>query len=272
MNNEIIKKYNIKAKKALGQNFLVNNEILKQIVNITNIENKNIIEVWPWYWALTEKILEKKPKNLELIELDKDMINILNDRIKNNDLKIQNTNITIKNIDVLKYYPNFDNYIVIANIPYYITSPILQHFLYSQKNKSKEMIILMQKDVWDKIINKEKNSVLSLMIEKKAFASEKIFVWKENFIPSPKVESSVIYFQSHNLYNNINDELFLKTIKIWFSSPRKKLIKNFVNHWYKKEQILQIMQQINLSWNERPEELNIEKWILFMKLLNNVWI
>jgi 16S rRNA (adenine1518-N6/adenine1519-N6)-dimethyltransferase len=75
------------------------------------------------------------------------MIDILNDRIKNEDLNIEETNFEIINKDILKYTPNFENYKVIANIPYYITSPILHHFLYSLKNPPKEMIILMQKEV-----------------------------------------------------------------------------------------------------------------------------
>jgi 16S rRNA (adenine1518-N6/adenine1519-N6)-dimethyltransferase len=101
---------------------------------------------------LTEKILQNNPEKLELIELDNDMIDILEDRINLGDLKVENTDFNINNIDILKYNPNFQDYIVIANIPYYITSPILKHFLYDVENKPKKMLILMQKDVGDKII------------------------------------------------------------------------------------------------------------------------
>jgi len=269
----LLKKYNIKAKKSLWQNFLVNDEILEKIASFFDLKDKNIIEVWPWFWALTEKILEKNPKNLVLVELDLDMINILNDRIKNNDLKIKNTNFKIENIDVLKYEVNFQNYYVIANIPYYITSPILTHFLYKQKNIPEKMLILMQKDVadkieiWQKNEKKQKSSVLSLLVAKKAYAKQIIFVWRNNFIPAPKVESSVVFFEKHNLYDDLDDEKFLDIIKKWFLSPRKKLVNNLSNFWFEKEKISQILEKIWLNKNVRPEDLNIEKWVEFIKFL-----
>ena len=132
-------------KKALGQNFLVNEGIIKKIVECTPIEGKVCMEIWPGQWAITSKILEKYPQSLTLIELDGDMIDVLEDRNLWAD-------IDIKNMDVLEYQPDFQKYSVIANIPYYITSPILRHFLYEVKNRPQEMLILMQQDVWDKIL------------------------------------------------------------------------------------------------------------------------
>lgn len=271
MKEEIFKKYKIKAKKTLGQNFLVNKEIVKDISNILEIYWKNIVEVWPGYWALTEKLLEKKPKNLKLIELDSDMINILEDRIENWDLDISNTDFEIKNVDILKYIPDFQEYFVIANIPYYITSPILRHFLYNIKNNPEKMLILMQKDVWDKIIlgqqnsKKNKSSVLSLFIAKKYFVKEVIFVWKQNFVPVPKVESSVLLFEINNQYNDIDDNKFLEVIKKWFLEPRKKLIKNLEKSWYKKEKILEIYKKLSLSENIRWDSLSIDIWCKIIK-------
>ncbi len=274
---EIIKKYRIKAKKSLWQNFLVSGIILKEISEILEIKEKNIIEVWPWFWALTEKILEKNPKSLTLVELDKDMIEILKNRIKNNEINISKTNkFEIKNIDILKFFPEKKiEYFVIANIPYYITSPILRHFLYEIENIPKKMLILMQKDVGDKILNifkeKPKSSVLSLFIAKKAYVSEKLFVSKNNFIPAPKVESSVLLFETHKNYENIDDESFLKFIKIWFSSNRKKLIKNLVLWWFKKEILQKIFSDLNISENSRAENLNIEKWCKLSQKLEEMF-
>ena len=105
MTNTIIKKYNIKAKKKLGQNFLVDEKILKEISEIIKITWESIIEVGPWYWALTKKILEKRPKSLDLIELDSDMVNILQDRVKTLDLNIGWVDFSIHNTDVLKFIP-----------------------------------------------------------------------------------------------------------------------------------------------------------------------
>lgn len=261
---EIIKKYQIKAKKSLWQNFLMDENILDEIVWITNITWENIIEVWPGFWALTGKILQKKPKALTLVELDTFMINILNDRIKNKDLETGETNFEIVNKDILKFTPPFENYKVIANIPYYITSPILYHFLYSLKNPPKEMIILMQKEVWDRIVSK-KSSVLSLIVSKKSTITEKIFVHKTAFSPSPKVDSSVLHFEFKDEFKKTDDEKFTSFIKSAFSSPRKKLLSNLENVWIEKTEIFAKLQSLWYNENVRAENLKITD---FLYLLN----
>lgn len=272
MTLDLIKKYKIKAKKSLWQNFLVNEEILKNISEALEIEEQNIIEVWPGYWALTEKILEKNPKSLTLIELDREMINILEKRIENKDFR-NSEKIFINNIDVLKYFPEFENYFVIANIPYYITSPILRHFLYDVEKIPEKMLILMQKEVWDKIIlwqnwKKIKSSVLSLFVAKKCFVKEIIFVWKQNFSPAPKVESSVLLFEKHNNFDFLDDKIFFDFIKKVFSEPRKKLINNLIKSGFEKEKILKFFKEKNINENIRPEDLNIQQWCDFIKDFN----
>ncbi len=265
MSSFLLKKYNIYPKKSLWQNFLTNNDILIKIATYLELKWKNIIEVWPWYWALTEKILLQNPISLELVELDKQMIETIELRIKNWELKINGIDFNINNIDVLKYEPDLQNYIIIANIPYYITSPILFHFLYDVLNKPKEMIIMMQKDVADKIrkINWNKNSVLSLYIDFMCDEIREITkVWPDNFIPPPKVESTVLYFKTKsNVDKKIIDE-FLRLIKIWFAKKRKKLSSN-LSEWLNlnKDKILNIFKTLNLNENVRAEELGLEKWI-----------
>ena len=199
---------------------------------------------------------------MHLVELDPDMIAILEDRIENWDLILWETNFKINKKDILKYTPDFDKYDVIANIPYYITSPILRHFLYDLENKPDNMVILMQSDVWDKILktNKNKSSVLSLSVDKKASVTWQIFVSKENFVPAPKVESSVLLFESHDLYKDIDDKKFLKIIKIWFTAARKKLTKNLEKWGFDKKQVLDILESMWYDDNSRAEDLNIKDW------------
>ncbi|MDD3145438.1 MAG: 16S rRNA (adenine(1518)-N(6)/adenine(1519)-N(6))-dimethyltransferase RsmA [Candidatus Gracilibacteria bacterium] len=262
MTLEILKKYNIKAKKSLGQNFLVNENIVNEISEVIEVTGKNIIEVGPGYGALTEKLINKKPKSLNLVELDREMINILNRRIDNGDFTLDGVYFKINNIDVLKYIPENKDYSVIANIPYYITSPILRHFLYDVENKPESMVILMQKDVGDKILGKgkEKTSVLSLFVAKKCNIKDVLFVGKENFIPAPKVESSVLLFETHNLYNHINDKEFMDFIKKGFSEPRKKLSKNLLKYGYDKDLIIQVFSKYSIGDNTRGEDINIATW------------
>ena len=311
MSLEILKKYKIRAKKGLWQNFLVNEKIVEEIANIIPVKWQNIIEVWPWYWALTEKILDKKPASLNLVELDKDMVEILENRVKQGDFNLNWVDFVINNTDVLKFEPLFPpiptfppkekgvehnkipsplggglgrGYSVIANIPYYITSPILRHFLYEIEKKPEKMLILMQKDVWDKIIMtspptpllkgegskkiKLKSSVLWLFIAKKSNVKEVLFVWKQNFVPAPKIESSVLLFEIHDLYNEIDDEKFLKIIKAWFWSPRKKLSKNLENLLIDKNYILNVFNDLSLENNVRWEDLSIAKWCELIKKIN----
>jgi 16S rRNA (adenine1518-N6/adenine1519-N6)-dimethyltransferase len=102
---------------------------------------------------------------------------------------------------------------------------------------------------------------LSLMLAKKTNVSMQIFVWKNNFIPAPKVESAVLLFEKHNLYNEIDDKKFLDFIKKSFLSPRKKLIKNLSNFWFDKEKLKNILQKLWFNENTRPEEFNIDNFI-----------
>jgi 16S rRNA (adenine1518-N6/adenine1519-N6)-dimethyltransferase len=266
---DIISKYKILAKKSLWQNFLINENILNEISFITDINNENILEIGPWFWALTSFIISQKPSNLTLVELDNDMVEILNDRINNWDFNLNWINFEIVKQDVLKYVPTFLNYKVIANIPYYITSPILFKFLYEVETSPSEMIILMQKEVGDRIIwfknKKTKSSVLSLFVQKKCTVQEKIFVWKNCFQPSPKIDSTVLFFQINDKFKEVDDNNFLSFIKASFSNPRKKMISNLVNFWYDKNNILNKLTEIWFWENTRPEELKIEDYIHLLK-------
>lgn len=290
---EILKKYWIKAKKSLGQNFLIDESKLDTIASTLDISWKNILEIGPWYGALTEKLLSSKPKSLHLVELDKEMIEIIWKRTENWELNIKWVDFQVFNKDVLKFEPEFnnENYYVIANIPYYITSPILQKFLYKIEYKPEKMLILMQKDVGDKILagqeisphltspkgrgieqvlnkkSKNKSSILSLIVAKKAYVKEIIRVPAESFIPAPKVESSVLLFETHNNYKEVDDIKFLEFIKIWFAEPRKKLVNNLSKWGYEKITLLNILNDLGFKEDIRWEDLSIDEWIeLFKKI------
>ncbi len=274
MNQEFFKKYSIKAKKSLWQNFLIDENILWIISSTFEIKWKNILEIWPWYGALTEKLLNQKPKSLHLVELDKDMIEVIQLRITNYELKVDDVDFQIFNEDVLRFKPISEQYCLIANIPYYITSPILYRFLYDVTNNPEKMLILMQKDVGDKIIEwqiekkwKLRSSVLSLFIAKKANVSEIIKVPASSFVPAPKVESAVLLFELHDKYREIDDKKFLEFIKIWFQEPRKKLLNNLTKWWYEKEKVLLILKELWYDENVRGEELWCDEWIgLYKKI------
>jgi 16S rRNA (adenine1518-N6/adenine1519-N6)-dimethyltransferase len=135
----------IRAKKSLGQNFLIDEEALSHIAQATTVTGKYIIEVGPGYGALTDSLIQQKPETLTLVELDTDMVAILE--------KKYTTGVKILHQDVLQFAPIHEQYSVIANIPYYITSPILFHFLYATDFAPPEsMVIMMQEEVGEKIL------------------------------------------------------------------------------------------------------------------------
>lgn len=268
--NEIIKKYSISAKKSLGQNFLLDENILESIAEITQVEWNNIIEVWPGYGVLTQKILSKNPLSLTLIELDQDMIQVLEKRIHHWEISPWNTQFEIIHTDVLNYVPDFSHYQVIANIPYYITSPIISHFLYDTPHSPDEMVLLVQKEVWERITS-HKSSVLSLIVQKKCRVEKKIFVPRWVFFPPPKVDSLVIYCRKHHLYWDVWDQDFLTFIKKAFISPRKKLINNLMRAWFVQDDLLQWIEVLAKGSHLRPEDLSIENYIDLYNFLQKYW-
>jgi 16S rRNA (adenine1518-N6/adenine1519-N6)-dimethyltransferase len=214
----------IKAKKALGQNFLIDEEALTDIAGAIEISGKHIIEVGPGYGALTDHLITKNPKSLDLVELDRDMIVLLEGKYTPEEL-------TINHIDVLRYIPTYETYSVIANIPYYITSPILFYFLYELANAPDEMVIMMQEEVGEKILEgrarKPHHSFLSLCME---VACEDIgivrYVGRSSFDPAPRVDSIVLRFVVKKDRNREQEQQLIKLWKVAFAHPRKTLLSN----------------------------------------------
>lgn len=268
----------IKAKKSLGQNFLTDIESLHTIADFFDVQWKSIVEVGPGYGALTEYLLNKNPRDISLVELDPDMVEILKKRQEANELPLWNTNFQIFHQDVLRFEPSFsDNeYVVIANIPYYITSPILRRFLYEVENKPSKMLILMQKEVGEKILEGQlwnrrgiiKTSVLSLIVAKKAKVEKVIDVPAHFFRPAPKVDSMVIAFYRDEIKDDMEDDIFLEFIKKAFAEPRKKLSSNLKKAWYAIDAITNFFKENNLSENVRPEDLTITQYRAIIKELN----
>jgi 16S rRNA (adenine1518-N6/adenine1519-N6)-dimethyltransferase len=221
----------IRAKKSLGQNFLVDEQALTRISEACEVTGKNIVEVGPGYGALTERLLAKKPKSLTLVELDVDMVQILQNRCANGDLKIpEGTDLQIICGDILAFHPSVEPYRVIANIPYYITSPILERFLYVLPTRPEEMVILMQREVGDRIRAKDgKESGLSLFCKNACeYIEEVTKVGAGCFRPAPKVDSAVLRFipSQKTKESSMADAQFLRVLRAGFSSPRKKLSSN----------------------------------------------
>ena len=242
-------------KKSLGQNFLIDKNVIKKIINSVQIKNKNIIEIGPGKGALTKEILKKDPKSFLLIEKDDMLSKILKDKF------FDKKKIKIVNQDVLKF--NFSKIkkksIIFGNLPYNISSQILVKIikLKGLSSKCSDIIFMFQKELGEKIIANFPSSNygrISILSSYKLNTINKFNISPNCFFPKPKVQSMVIHFQPKKKLNlKINNlENLEKVTYIFFSNKRKMINKN-LNKLLSKEKINSIS---NLNLNLRPEAVS----------------
>jgi len=248
----------IKAKKKFGQNFLIDNQIIKLIVDeIKFSETNKYLEIGPGMGALTSE-LQKKTKNLDLIEIDPDMIKILRAKI--------NATTQLFKGDVLSFDDNFfKNYnVVLGNLPYYISTEIIFRFI--PINNVDTLYFMVQKEVADRLVAKtssKENSILTNLVGFN-FRTEKCFDIKpESFDPAPKITSSFIKLTRHKDYiNEITYVDFKRIIKEAFKFKRKNL-KNNLNDILN----LNDFESLEILPTNRAEDLSIEDFIKITKYL-----
>jgi 16S rRNA (adenine1518-N6/adenine1519-N6)-dimethyltransferase len=270
---ELLKRENLWAKKKLGQNFLINPEALKNIVKAAEIQpGDNIVEIGPGLGILTEQ-LSQNAKTVTSIELDQTIIPVL----KRNLAKATNSpdpdqqsldgqihNIHIIHQDALQYDPPSKPYKLVANIPYYITSPILNHFLEKQPTDKRPqlLILLVQKEVAQKICVKTGDQTI-LSLEVQAFGKPSIVcnVGKNSFYPQPNVDSAVLKIETYPEPKITDPEIFFKIIKGAFNQKRKKIsntIPPALN--LNTVQTNQLFQTSNVPSDMRPQNISLEQW------------
>ena len=251
----IIDKYNVYPNKKLGQNFLINEESINKIAEEVD-QNDIIVEIGPGLGTLTKVLLEKA-KKVYAVELDSKMCDILKQRfIAYNNLEIINKDILSINID--KEFPNAK---VVANLPYYITTSIITALL---KTNIKDITILIQKEVAERICampGENKAGAITYFVN--YYADSEIIkdVGKEEFIPSPKVDSCVVkIIKLEKPRVKVNDEkLFFDLIKTNFTKRRKTIL-NSLSSIIEKEKLQQILNDLNIKDNIRGEELTLEEY------------
>lgn len=265
----ILKKYNIRANKSLGQNFLISEEVVNSIVDSSEITNEDIlIEIGPGLGTLTEKLLEKAKKVI-CVELDTRMIGILQKRfISFDNLEIINKDILKVDLNTLiteqKKLTGAKNVKVVANLPYYITTPIIMKLL--ENNLDIDSItVMIQKEVADRLIANpgEKDAGAITYSVYYYCESEKIMeVPNFSFIPEPEVTSEVIKL---NLRKQppveVKDkEKMLKIVKNAFTQRRKTLLNALTNTkvLQNKEEGTKLFAKLNLDINVRAEELTLQ--------------
>jgi 16S rRNA (adenine1518-N6/adenine1519-N6)-dimethyltransferase len=246
------------AKKSLGQNFLIDKNIIKKIINLTKVKGRNIIEIGPGKGALTDEILKYKPKSLSVIEKDYSLAEILKDKFsKNKIIKVYNSDILKFDIEKI----TMKNSVIFGNLPYNISSQILVKFLKNKKwpPKYKDLIFMFQKELGAKIIGKFSTSDygrLSILTNLRLNFFKKFLISPNCFFPKPKVTSMVIHFQpkKKQMHNLIDINNLEKITNIFFSNKRKMINKNI-------KKVLsdtQIKKIKNLDYNLRPADINPE--------------
>ncbi len=275
----ILNTYKIQANKSLGQNFLIDDCVIEKIIESSNIEKEDlIIEIGPGLGVLTERLL-KKSNNVVVIELDKKMIEILQNRFcLNRNLEIINDDVLKVDLEKLiknkKEQTNINKVKIVANLPYYISTPIIMKLLENRLEIS-EIIVMVQKEVAQRLgaeTGTREAGAITYAVEYYAQATPIIDVPKESFIPSPKVESQVIKLEvRQNPKIEVEDEkLLFNIIQKSFMQRRKTLSNALINNRIldSKEEVEKMFKTLEIPSNVRGENLTLEE---FGKIANYVY-
>lgn len=254
----ILKEYNLIAKKGYGQNFLINHETIKTIASSANIKKDTlVIEIGPGLGALTQELLNISNKVIA-IEIDKNMVKVLNDNLNNKKLEIINEDFMKVDLhELIDKYQEYNEVIIVSNLPYYITSDILEKIISLKHPKIKKVVAMMQKEVGKKLLKKEDKieSYLKVLIDNYCDTKTVMYVSKNDFEPRPKVDSIVLEFNINKDMYNL-DYYFFEIIKDCLKNRRKTLLNTLP---FEKERILEVLNELNTKDTIRIEELNIKQ-------------
>jgi 16S rRNA (adenine1518-N6/adenine1519-N6)-dimethyltransferase len=256
-------------KKSLGQNFLIDKNIIKKIINLSNIQNRHVIEIGPGNGELTDEIINNKPKSITLIEKDFDLSKRLKKKYS------ENRNLIIFNNDILKF--DLEKIIkkesmIIGNLPYNISSQILVKMIKFKKWPPDffDLIFMFQKELGEKIIGLYQTpnyGRISILANSRLKVIKKFFVSPNCFRPKPKITSMVIHFKPKSTLLSMKDILNLeKVTKIFFSNKRKMINKNIKKLFTLKQ--IKSLNQLDLK--SRPTELNPEMYYKITKLYEKI--
>tara|TARA_B100001939_G_scaffold91818_1_gene78699 strand:+ start:537 stop:1322 length:786 start_codon:yes stop_codon:yes gene_type:complete len=259
----------IRAKKSLGQNFLIDNKILEKIVSCVNIKNKTILEVGPGTGNLTNYILNKEPKKIIAIEKDNELVNNLRKKF--------NEKIEIINDDILSINENSlskEKIIVFGNLPYNISTEILSKWIINLKNNYwfECLALMFQKEVADRIIANVDNSNygrLSILSNWKLNINKICDIKPTSFNPKPKIDSTLLLFTPKDNYFKIKNPNNLEKITRIFFSNRRKMLKKPYNKLFNGD--LSISEKLNIDLTLRPQNLDCTTYFKLTQEYENLF-
>ncbi|MEK7519385.1 MAG: 16S rRNA (adenine(1518)-N(6)/adenine(1519)-N(6))-dimethyltransferase RsmA [Patescibacteria group bacterium] len=259
---KILQKNRTSPSKGLGQNFLISRTALSQLIGAAELKREDtVLEIGPGIGVLTLE-LAKRVKKLIAVEKDRKMCQILKETLE------AYKNLEIINADILKFNHNnykliTKNYKLVANLPYYITSPVIRKFLEVEKPPDL-MVLIVQKEVAQRICAKPpKLNLLAVSVQ--LYANPKIisFVPKNSFWPKPKVDGAIIQITQIKKDGKIDNQTFFKIVKAGFSQPRKQIINNLSKRLkLNKMQAESWLKSCKIEPEQRAETLSLSDWIL----------
>ena len=248
----------IRAKKSLGQNFLIDKDIINKIVSTVSITDNEILEVGPGTGNLTKEILKNNPSKMYLVEKD----NFLAESLK----EIMDERVVIFNEDILKFDTTSlskNKIVVFGNLPYNISTEILSTWIVNLKNNYwfSDLILMFQKEVADRIIAKFNTSTygrLSILANWRLNVNKICDISPESFSPRPKIQSTLIHFTPKKNFVDIKDPLNLEKITRVFFSHRRKMLKKPFNQIFNGN--TDLLDKFNLDLNLRPQNLDFDTY------------
>ena len=258
----------IKAKKSLGQNFLINQNIIDRIVNILDLKNRNILEIGPGTGNLTEGILRKNPKKILVVEKDNNLADLLKEKFKDK--------IEIINNDILRIDENSlsdQTLTVFGNLPYNISTEILCRWILNLKEKIwfDYLILMFQKEVADRIIsdfNTKNYGRLTVLANWRLDIKKICDINPQSFQPRPKIDSTVLFFKpKKNFFLLKNSKNLEKITRIFFMHKRKMIKKPYYKLFNEK---LSIASKIGIDLNSRPQNLDFDTYLKLTKEYENL--
>jgi len=258
----------IKAKKSLGQNFLIDREVLEKIVSITDITNKEVLEIGPGSGNLTTYILKKKPKKLYVVEKDDDLAILLKEKF--------DSEIEIINDDILKVSESTisdQKLSVFGNLPYNISTEILSKWILNIGSNFwfDSLVLMFQKEVADRIISEFNNSNygrLSILSSWKLNVKKILEIKPQSFSPRPKVDSSLLLFTPKENFFKLKDPKNLEKITRIFFSQRRKMLKKPFNQVFDNGK--KVAEKFGIDLNLRPQNLEPEVYFKLVKEYENL--
>lgn len=271
---EILAKHDVFAKKNYGQNFLIEPSVVEKIARSAIGEKKCVaFEIGPGIGALTQYLCEYAQKVVSF-EIDERLPEVLKDTLQeydNFEIVLQDFLTIDLNAWVEKYRQEGYEVVVAANLPYYITTPILFKIFEAEANIS-SITVMMQKEVADRFyakVNTKDYNALSVITQYRCEVSPVMKVPKNVFMPKPNVDSAVLQFRFKQRDKNIDEETFFEMVKACFKQRRKTMLNNFGEYLQDKAKAMALLEQANIDPKRRGESVSLAEFLVLYEVMRN---